>query len=202
MKTLYFLLPILLFAACVGDKQSAIGQDLNDESFVNQNFKGNAIDFKDDINPCELFGQSQIAAIYKIPADKAFLAGPSSAGQTCSYRLMMSDNDFDLVTGYMSVQPTVKKEDDPGGIAEATGGGEDWVQAWALQKSISESAEFLPDMGQAALWNGSKRMLRIKFEGYVLEIVAPGAPFNEAEKAKNRDYKAIAIQIAKDAGFI
>ena len=115
---------------------------------------------------------------------------------------MMSDNEYDLLTGFMSVEPTVKKADDPEGIAEATGTGEDWVQVWALQKAIAKSSEFLPNMGQAAIWTSRKRTLRIKFEGYILNVAAPGAAFNEVENAKNRDYKAIAIQMAKSAGFL
>jgi hypothetical protein len=202
MKTLYFLLPILLLTACIGDKQTAIGQDLSDHSFVNKNFKGNAINYSEGLNPCELFGQADIAKLYDVPGDKVFMTGPSTVGQICSYRIMMGDNEYNLLTGFMSVEPTVKKEDDQGGIAEATGSGENWVEAWALQKSISRSSEFLPDMGMAAIWNDSKRMLRVKFEGYILNVTAPGAPFNEVEKTKNRDYKAIAIEMARSAGFI
>lgn len=202
MKTLYFLLPLLLLTGCIGDKQTAVGQDFSDESFVNKDFKGNAIDYSEGINPCTFFGQSDMAALYKVPADKVFMTEPNTVGQICSFRLMMSDNEYDLLIGYISVEPTIKKADDHNGSAEATGIGEDWVQVWALQKSISKSSEFLPDMGKAAIWNESKRTLKIRFEGYVLNVAAPGAAFNEAEKAKNRDYKALAIKMAKTAGFI
>ena len=89
-----------------------------------------------------------------------------------------------------------------GDVAEAVGAGKNWEEAWSLKKSISKSAEWIPNMGKAALWNARKKTLEIKFDGYNLLINPPKNILNKEETAKNRDYKEIAIEMAKSCGFI
>ena len=89
-----------------------------------------------------------------------------------------------------------------GEIAEAAGSGENWEEAWALQKSMSKSSEWVKSIGLAALWNDSKTELKIKFEGYTLMVYPPKNIGNKEEEAKNRDYKNIALAMAKAAGYI
>jgi len=115
---------------------------------------------------------------------------------------MLGENEFNYLIGGITVNREIKKDEMMGEIAEAAGGGENWKEAWALQKSISKSAEWIEGVGLAAMWKPKRRELLIKFEGYSVYVMAPGAAFNQEEKARNRDYKKIALEMAKKAGYI
>jgi hypothetical protein len=115
---------------------------------------------------------------------------------------MIGENEFNYLIGGITVQREIKKDEMMGEIAEAAGSGENWKEAWALKKSISKSAEWVENAGEAALWYPNKRQLLVKFDGYTLTVLAPGHSFNQEEKALNRDYKKIALEMAKASGFI
>ncbi len=203
-KTALLGLIVVLFSACSnGDKKSIIGADFGDTSFVNKNYAGNKKDFKDIGSPCDLLRTDQIAKIYGVPVEKVKLDRPNEVGnsKSCRFLVFMSEEEFDYLTGFIAVESEVAPSDDPGGIAQATGGGTDWVEAWELRKTLSKSSEYLPNMGKAAIWFNAKRNLLIKLDGYSLSITAPGAAFNTKEQEKKRDYKAVAVEIAKSSGL-
>lgn len=199
---------LVLLTSCFGDKKSIIGEDLGDTSFVNKNFKGNLINYKDGMSACDKLNSNVLMNLYDKTSEDIIITDPTKSDRYvnpdpgCIIHIKMSDQKFDHLTGSIRVIKEVKSDDHMGDLAEATGVGENWEEAWTLKKSMQKSTEWLSGMGHAALWTEKKRKLEIKFEGYTLEIVAPGAAFNEFEKAKNRDYKSIAITIAKSAGFI
>lgn len=195
MKYIFFILSIFLIGSCtnpVGDKQSTLGSvdEIGNTSFVNKNFQGNLIQYSKNLNPCEMLTQDALANLYQVGTDKIQVIGGNNSFQTCTYRVLLGE-EFNFLTGSMLILP------DPSGDAM-----DSWAEQWSIQKAASKSSEYLPNMGKAALWKGGNRTLKIKFEGYTLEIMAPGAPFNEEEKKKNRDYKSIAVDMAKVAGFI
>jgi len=209
LKISGFLLIVFLFTACFGDRQSIIGQDLSDTSFVNKNFKGNKIDYKKGMSACEQLSAATIAELYSTTNDKVILTDPSKSDRyaptpdpACHFHILLSEVKGDHLTGSISIFREVAKKEQMGDIAEAAGIGKNWEEAWALKKAMYKSAEWLPNMGKAALWRAKKRTLNIKLEGYTLSIVAPGATFNKKEQAKKRDYKKIAISIAKQSGFL
>lgn len=196
MKNIIFIFSILFFFACgnpVGDQKSAIGSvdEIGNTSFVNKNFKGNLINFSTDMNPCQNLGKEIFAKLYNVPSEEVYVIEGSKTNQTCSFKILLGGNDFNSLTGGISA----KADNNQNEIGT-------WEERWSIQKATSKSSEYLPNMGKAAIWKGSSRSLRIKFEGYTLEVIAPGASFNEEEKKRNRDYKAIAIEMAKIAGFI
>jgi len=195
----------VLFACSNGDKKSIIGAEFGDTSFVNEKFAGNKKAYKDVANPCDLLDKNQIASLYGVTTDEVMFDDPSryvGNNKSCRFIIKMSDEKFDHLTGYIALQEEVKTEDDPGGIAEATGGGENWVEAWELRKMMSKSSEYINGMGKAAIWFGKKRNLLIKMDGYAIDILAPGSAFNEKEKTKNRDYKKIALEMAQSTGLL
>ncbi len=195
MKYTLLVFSILLFFACdnpVGDKKSTIDSvnEIGNTSFVNKNFNGNLIQYNSDLNPCEMLTQDALANLYQVGTDKIQVIGGNGSFQTCTYRVLLGE-EFNFLTGSMLILP-----DPSGDVIDS------WAEQWSIQKAASKSSEYLPNMGKAALWKGGNRTLKIKFEGYTLEIMAPGAPFNKEEKKKNRDYKSIAIGMAKEAGFL
>ncbi len=198
----------LFMTSCLGDRKSIIGEDLGDTSFVNKDFKGNLIDYKEGMSACEQLRPSVLADLYKVDDDDIIITDPTKSNRfvnpkpSCLIHVKMSDQKFDHLTGNILVYREVKADEYMGDVAEATGAGEDWEEAWALKKSLRKSTEWVEGIGQAALWTGKQRKLEVKFEGYTLEVIAPGAAFNTEEQARQRDYKSIAISMAKAAGYI
>lgn len=197
-----------LLHSCLGDRQTVIGADLGDTSFVNKNFKGNLIHFEEGMSACDNLTANTIAKFYDRSAEDIIITDPTKSDRYvnpspgCTIHVKMSDQKFDHLTGTITVLKEIKPDEFMGDVAEATGNGENWEEAWALKKSLRKNTEWLSGIGQAALWTEKLRKLEIKFEGYTLQIIAPGGAFNDIEKAKNRDYKTICIAMAKAAGFI
>lgn len=196
MKYIFFVFSIILFFACdnpIGDKKSGIGSvnEIGNTSFVNKNFNGNTINYSADLNPCQTLGKDALAKLYQVSSEEIHVIEGNKNNQVCTYRVLLGGNEFNLLIGSIAIRP-----DNPDNEIGT------WEERWSIQKVTSKSSEYLPNMGKAALWKGSKRTLLIKFEGYTLEIYAPGSAINEEEKKKNRDYKSIAIEMAKTAGFI
>jgi hypothetical protein len=186
-KILLFSLTILLFSNCFGDKKIAIGTDFNDTSFVNKGFKTKKI-FKDLAAPCSYLSKAILAKLYNTKEENIFLIeGNNTISKGCAIRIKLSDSEFDYITGVINFYEEPNKTQD----------GSTWVETWQIQKNVSKSAEWIPNLGKAAFFKGKKRELRVKFDNYVFTIVAPGGAFNQVEKAKNRDYKKIAIELAK-----
>ena len=210
-KNLFTLSLIALFlSSCVGDKKRIDIDQVNDtSSFVNKNFKGNLINFDNNQSACEGVSKADIASLYNVSEDlitivdntKTDRRDPNS-GPVCNFYLESGESDFMWLRGSMSIIQEVGKDEYMGEIAEAAGNGENWEEAWALQKSISESSEWVSDLGKAAVWKGSNKILKIKLDGYTLFINPLSSALNKEEKALNRDYKKLAIEMAKLTGYV
>jgi len=212
MKTHQILIATLIsmiLISCLGDKKSIDIEEANDTtSFVNKDFKGNLIDYDDNMSACSKMTKADLASLYNVSADEIYWMDSAtnermeSNKPTCNFRVMIGEDEFNYLIGGITVNREIKKEEMMGEIAEAVGNVENWEEGWALQKSMSKSAEWVEDTGLAAMWKPKRRELHIKFEGYTLYVMAPGAAFNKEENAKNRDYKKIALEMAKKAGYI
>lgn len=199
----------IFLTSCLGDKKSIDIDEANDTtSFINKDFKGNLIDYNKNMSACSKMNKADLAKLYDVSAEEIYWMDSASnermqtTSPACNFRVMIGKNEFNYLIGGITVQREIKKDEMMGEIAEAAGNGENWKEAWALQKSISKSAEWVENVGEAALWYPNKRQLLVKFDGYTLTVVAPGAAFNQEEKARNRDYKSIAVSMAKSAGYI
>ncbi|MBU2922511.1 hypothetical protein KO504_14275 [Winogradskyella psychrotolerans] len=208
ITTLLFLTALVL-TSCFGDKKVADVSQMNDTGFVNKNFKGNRINYSEDMSACESILASDIATIYSVSESDVIINDITKTKRrqpnsppSCMFYIKMGDNDFEWLRGSISVQREIRKDEMAYDVAKAVGNGEEWEEAWALNKSISKSSEWIKDMGMAAVWNLKKVELKIKFKGYTLNIYPIKNKLNQVEVAKNRDYKKVAIAMAKASGFI
>ena len=197
-----------LLTSCFGDKKMVDVEEMGDTSFVNKNFKGNRINYSEDKSACEQMSLSTLANLYDVSEEMIHLMDNKKSDRfrkniepQCGFYIETSENDYEWLRGSISLFREIGKDEMMGEIAEATGGGEKWEEAWALQKSMSKSSEWIDNIGMAALWNESKTELKIKFEGYTLTVYPPKNIGNKEEVAKNRDYKNIALAMAKAAGY-
>ena len=190
-KILLLNLILLLFAACIGDKKTAIGTDFNDKSFINKNFKTKKA-FSEINNVCSYISKEELAKLYNVSLDKVILIDGGKSRKGCSIRVKITDDDFGYITGGISFYEELNK----------TSEGVNWVESWQIQKGISKSAEWISNLGKAAMYKSKKRELFIKLDNYTLTITAPGSAFNKIEKSKNRDYKKIALAIVKNIDFL
>ena len=194
LRIVFMLLVAILFTACFGDKKAVIGADLSNTAFVNKSFKGNTIAFDEVTDVCNLIKVEKLAGLYDVPTSNIVIVGQGDVVQqqnvkTCMVRVKLDETDWNFLTGTISIF----KDDNTN---------ENWEESWSMKKAMSKSGKWIPNMGKAALFTSAKRKLAIKFDGYVLEIIAPGAPFNKEEQARNRDFEKITLQIVKDLGFI
>ncbi len=179
-----------LLISCFGDKNTVIGQDLGDTDFVNKNFAGNKVAFSAlPKNMCSYINESKLKEFYPDSKKILFDEGKTFASKNCRFLVYMSDEKFDFLSGTIFATENI--------IAE----GEDWKQTWELKKKMSKSSTYVSGLGEAAIWIGKKRELSVKMDGYIITITVPGSPFKKEELAKKRDYKNIAIEIAKSTGL-
>lgn len=208
-QVLSITLIAVLLTSCFGDKKLADVSEMNDTTFVNTNFKGNRINYAEGMSACDKISAQDIASLYGVSADLIHFEDPTKSDRyrkdtppVCGLYIKTGANDYQWLRGSVAVNREIGKDEQMGEIAEAAGAGEKWEEAWALKKSISQSSEWIPNMGKAALWNARKKVLEIKFEGYTLVVNPLSNILNSAEKEQNRDYKKIAIALAKAGGYI
>jgi len=210
IKHIFILVVLALsFISCLGDKKAINIDEMGDASFVNKNFKGNNINYVKGMSACDKVSADVIAKLYTVSVDKVHIEDPTKSDRyrkdiepVCSFFIEDGESDFMWLRGSIAVHREIGKDELMGDVAEATGAGENWEEAWALKKSISKSSEWIPNTGQAALWNDRKKELLIKFDGYTLNVYPIKNKLNKDEVAKNRDYKRVAIAMAKAAGYI
>ena len=198
-----FSLLSLLLTACFGDKKSINVEEANDtSSFINNDFKVNLIDYDEKMSACSGMSKADLAKLYDVTADDIYWMDSSTNERmntnipTCNFRVMIGENEFNYLIGGIIVHRKIKKEEMMGEIAEAVGGGEIWKDAWALQKSISKSAEWIENVGLATIWKPKRRELHIKFDGYLLSTTCPGLNYEPNKKERNDNYKNTALAMA------
>ncbi|WP_046757316.1 hypothetical protein [Kordia jejudonensis] len=179
-----------LLIACFGDKNTVIGQEFGDTSFINKDFTGNKVAFSAlPKNMCTYISETNVMKHY--PDAKKMLVddGLTFQSKSCRFLVYMDDQEYNYLSGSIFAAEDVLAE------------GEKWEETWELKKMTSKSSEYITGLGKTAIWIGKKRELLIKMEGYTITIMVPGSTFKNEEVAKNRDYKKIGIAIAKSTGL-
>jgi hypothetical protein len=200
---------ILFFSSCLGDKKAVNIAEMEDSTFINTNFKGNLINYEEGMSACDKISVEEIASLYNVTANLIHIEDPTKSDRykknmkpVCNFYLESGSSDFEWLRGSIGINREVGKDEYMGDVAEAVGSGENWDEAWAMKKAMSKSSEWIPNLGKAALWNESKKILEIKMEGYTLIIIPLKNRLNKTEVAKNRDYKKLALEMAKASGYI
>lgn len=209
VKTLLSISVSLMIASCIGDKKQVDLKELKDSSFINKKFKGNLINYQEGMSACSGLSASEIAQLYGVSTEMVIIDDPHTNPQRqvtstpmCAFFIKSGDSDFQWLRGSMSIEREISKEEFMGDVAEATGGGKNWEEAWNLKKSISKSSEWIFGVGKAAIWDKKKSTLEIKLDGYTLKIHPLKNVLNKEEVALKRDYRSLALSIAKAAGYI
>ena len=210
-KNLFILSLLSVFlTACLGDKKGINIEEANDTtSFINKDFKGNLIDYDMNQSACEGISKADIASLYGVSEDlvtiidntKSDRRDPNS-NPVCSFYIESGESDFMWLRGNMGIHREKKKEEYPEHAADVSEHSGNWKEIWALQKSVSRSSEWVSDLAKAAVWRGTDHNLKIKFDGYTLNIMPLRNVMNKEEQALNRDYKEIAIKMAKMSGYV
>lgn len=185
-KILLFSVTLVLFTNCFGDKKSAVGTDFNNTSFVNKKFT-NKVSFSEIEDVCSYVSAQHLAKLYNVNETDITIIKGNSTNKRCSFYVKLSDQKLDHIIGSIGFYEEKDKNED----------GSTWIESWQIRKNVSKSAEWIPNLGQAAYYRGSKRELFVKFKDYTMSITAPGSAFNKIEKEKNRDYKKIALALAE-----
>ena len=179
----------LIIIGCFGDKNTLVGQDLGNTDFVNTNFTKNKVAFSEiPKNLCTYVNEADIRELYPDATKILFDDGQTFASKSCRFLVYINEDTeakFGFLTGIITA------------VEDKVAEGENWIETWELKKKMSKSSSFVPNLGMAAIWKEANRELSIKMDGYIVTILTPGSPFNKEELEKNRDYKKIALEIAK-----
>ncbi|MFK8162612.1 MAG: hypothetical protein AB8H12_09130 [Lewinella sp.] len=185
--TLLFIFSLSFVSCSHGDKESAIGATFEDaDSFENKYFTGNKISLAEFTQPCQYISKAIVASMMSIPVEKVDYR-PVPVEKKCVYTIIFNDDadQPDYTTGSLAL------------VREVTGVEEEWKDNWSVKKGISKSAEWVPNLGKAAIWNPSKRILEVKFEGYTLQVFPPKGPGKDTKNSKKW-----ALEMVKLAGFV
>lgn len=185
--TLVFTLLLTFISCSHGDKASAIGATFEEaDSFENAYFAGNKIDLAEFTQPCQYISKAIIASMMSIEVEKVDYR-PDPARKNCAYTIIFNDDadQPDYSTAGLAL------------MEEVTGVEAEWKDNWSVEKTISKSAEWVPNLGKAAIWNPSSRTLKVKFDGYTLQVTAPQGPGRDPKNSKKW-----AIEMVSLGGFV
>jgi len=180
----------LAITGCFGDKKTVVGQEFGDYSFINEKFAGNKIAFSElPKNLCSFINENKLRELYPSASKILFDDGKTFQSKSCRFLIYMGEQEYDYLGGTIFAQEDVLAE------------GEDWRETWELKKKASKSAEYILGLGKTAIWIERKRELIVKMDNYSITITVPGSAFKEEEVAKKRNYKNIALEIAKSTNL-
>jgi DNA/RNA endonuclease G (NUC1) len=186
-QTLFFLLVLAVTACSYGDKANALTAEFDSaDDFENKLFTGNKIELATFTEPCQYISKAIVASMLSIPVEKVDYR-PDMQTKRCAYTIIydQTTDTPDYTTASISL------------TQEVTGVEAEWKDNWSVKQAISKSSEWVPNLGKAAIWNDSKSLLEVKFDGYTLQVTPPRGP--EKDKSKSKKW---AIEMVKLAGFV
>lgn len=186
-QSLLLFLVVQTLVSCFGDKKSAVGQDFNTDDFVNKKFKGNKLSFnslQDDL--CGYIDTSIIMKEMKAAEVTEVIIDANKnrfIGKNCNFSVIFDNTPSKYSRGFLTVVENVEENET------------DWKEGWEFRKKSLKSAEYIPNLGKAAIWIGKQRKLEVKMDGYTITFNIP------ITYDKSFDYKSSAINIIKRSKF-
>jgi len=179
----------LLLVSFLGDQKTVIGQEYGDTDFVNDDFTANKKSFGElPKNLCEFFNEDVIIKEYDNATSVKFNPGKSFMNKNCQFSVTYFNDESQLIRGSVFV---IKENDED----------DRWKESWEMRKKRFKSAEYVDNLGMAAIWNGKKRKLEIKMKGYVVTITVPPKMLSKNKLDDNSDVKNVAVAMAKSSGL-
>lgn len=187
LLSLSLSLTVLLSACSHGDKANPLTVSFDDgDSFENTAFSGNKIGPEGVEKPCSYLQKLDIATMLGVPVEQVS-KGEDLARKACGFTIIYNDDEAspDYTTAGIAF------------LKEVTDDETNWQESWSVQKGISKSSEWVPNLGKAAIWNPSANQLKVKFEGYTLLVTPPKGPGKSIEKSLKWAKEMVAL-----GGFI
>ncbi len=185
---LLLLVTALLSVSCIGDQNTVIGQEFEDSDFVNENFKGNKKNFSDlPKDLCEFLDEASILKGYNNATSVLFNGKNSFVNKNCQFSVIFFNDQSQYIIGTLFINEDTYVED--------------WKDHWEMKKKRFRSAEYIKNLGMAAIWNGKQRTLDIKMKGYTVVITVPSKMIAKNKLDTNANVKDIAIAIANSTNL-
>ena len=185
---LLLLVTALLSASCIGDQNTVIGQEFEDSDFVNENFKGNKKNFSDlPKDLCEFLDEASILKGYNNATSVLFNGNNSFVNKNCQFSVIFFNDQSQYIIGTLFINEDTYVED--------------WKDHWEMKKKRFRSAEYIKNLGMAAIWNDKQRTLDIKMKGYTVVITVPSKMIAKNKLDTNANVKDIAIAIANSTNL-
>lgn len=193
MKTINNLVAVLciaiLFTSCLGDQKTIVGQEFGDTDFVNENFKGNKKNFSDlPKDLCEFLDEASIVKGYDNATSVTFNGKNSFMNKNCQFAVTFFNDTSQFIKGSIFINENTSENDN-------------WKESWEMKKKRFNSAEYVKNLGMAAIWNGKQKKLEIKMKGYDVMITVPPKMTDKNQIDNKTDVKHIAIAIAKSTNL-
>ena len=193
MKTIKFLAVTLfittLFTSCLGDQKTIVNQEFGNTDFVNENFKVNKKNFSDlPKDLCEFLDEASIIKGYDNATSVTFNGKNSFMNKNCQFTVTFFSDTSQFIKGSIFINENTSENDN-------------WKESWEMKKKRFNSAEYVENLGMAAIWNGKQKKLEIKMKGYDVMITVPPKMTNKNQINNNADVKHIAIAIAKNTNL-
>ena len=155
---------------------------------MNENFKGNKKNFSDlPKDLCEFLDEASILKGYNNATSVLFNGKNSFVNKNCQFSVIFFNDQSQYIIGTLFINEDTYVED--------------WKDHWKMKKKRFQSAEYIRDLGMAAIWNGKQRTLDIKMKGYTVVITVPSKMIAKNKLDTNANVKDIAIAIANSTNL-
>ncbi|MGC1472126.1 MAG: hypothetical protein WA775_06010 [Psychroserpens sp.] len=183
------LVAALMLLSCMGDQKTVVGQEYGDTDFVNEDFTANKMNFEDlPKDLCEFLNEQDILKGYDNATSVTFDGKNSFMNKNCQFAVIYFNDKSQFIKGSIF-------------ITETTVESENWIETWEFKKKRFNSAEYVDNLGMAAIWNGKQRKLEIKMKGYIVAITVPPKMIAKSEVDNESSVKDAAVAIAESTNL-